>query len=158
MDNDIIKADLDKLSSEDLLTIWDTNDQRKYKREAFPVIREILTERGINVPPQSLYNIVSSAQGNIPLGQEVRKNNESGIAAFFKFKVLISSSLIKITYFIGMLMITIAGYKATVNGNSNSLIGPAILLFGNLLWRILCEISIIFFRIHDSLASIEKKL
>lgn len=155
MSDDTIKIDLGKLSSEELLDIWNSNDQSKYKREAFPVIREILTERGIDVPAQSIYNVVKSAQASVPNGQGVREDNESGIAAFFKFKKLISSSLIQIIYFIGMLIITSIGYSVTVKGNS--LTGPAIFLFGNLLWRIFCESSIVFFRIHDLLVSIDKK-
>lgn len=158
MDKGIIKADLEQLSSEELLTIWKSNDLKKYKRESFPVIQEILTERGIDAPQQSLYNVVDSAQRSVPVGQEVRKNNESGITAFLKFKVLISSSLIQITYLIGMIMITISGYNLTVKETDNSLVGPSILIFGNLFWRIFCEVSIVFFRIHDSLASIDRKL
>ena len=34
-------------------------------------------------------------------------------------------------------------------------IGFAILIFGNLLWRLICEAWILFFRIHESLVSIE---
>lgn len=62
MDKDTIKADLELLSSDDLLSMWNSYDLEKYKREAFPVIREILTERGIDVPQQNLVSFMKSDQ------------------------------------------------------------------------------------------------
>lgn len=154
MSKEQIRIDLELLSSEELLDIWNSNDRRKYKREAFIVIRDILTERGIDIPPENLVNLVKSIQ---PVADEnAQEVSGSGIAAYFKFESLISPSLIRISYLIGMLMITYIGYKIAIN--SQSLTGAAILLFGNLLWRIVCEGLIIFFRIHESLVSIDKKL
>lgn len=155
MDKDTIKIDLEQLSSEELLDIWNAYDLGKYKRETFPVIQEILNERGIDIPPQSLSDVAGGVQGDVQ--GDVQQDNESSIAAYFKFKILISSSLIRIIYFIGMIIITYAGYSVTVRGNLNSIAGISILIFGNLLWRIICEGSIIFFRIHDLLVSIDKK-
>ena len=154
MDKDQIRIDLESLSSDELLDIWNTNDRGKYKEEAFLIVREILIERGVDVPPEKLFNLAKGVQRDFI--EEIKRNNgRSVIAAYFLFEALISTSLIRISYFIGMLIITYAGYSIAVN--YQSLVGAAILVFGNLFWRIICEVSIIFFRIHESLASIDRK-
>jgi hypothetical protein len=156
MSKDQIRIDLDLLSSEELLDIWNSNDHKKYKPEAFSIIKEILTERGVVIPLEKLVNSVNSRSIQSDFDRNSEKVNRSSIAAYFAFEVLISASLIRFTYFIGMILITLLGYNLAVK--SQSTIGAAILVFGNLIWRIVCEASIIFFRIHESLASIDKKL
>ena len=144
----LTKTDIEQLSSEELLDIWNSNDRGRYKREAFVVILEILKERGIDPPQQSLASLVRSVQG--------QDTDNSSITDYFSFKTLISTSLIQVSYLAVMIMITGAGCFIMYKGNA--LIGAAILIFGNLLWRIVCEGSIILFGIHDSLVSIDKKL
>ena len=155
MSKDTIRIDLEKLSSEALLDIWNTDDPSKYKKETFPIVREILVERGIDVPPRFLVNsIIKGKQARV-----LNENKPKNVAAYFSFETLISASLIRIMYFIGMLSITYSSYNITTNSvDYRSATGAALLVFGNLFWRIVCEGLIIFFRIHESLDSINRKL
>ena len=80
--------------------------------------------------------------------------------AFFSFRVLVSRAIIKVLYFIGMLILTLGGIGRllTAYSQEETMVGILILTLGNILWRIICEGWILFFSIHDILASIEKKL
>jgi len=142
MSIDTIRLHFEPLSSEELLEIWAANDRDEYAEETFKAISNILIERGVAVPPQSQFN-------------EVKNDDDVSISGYFNFKMLISSSLIRVIYFAGMVIVTI-GSIFMLEGNA--LGGIAVLIFGNLLWRIICESSIIFFRVHDLLVSIDKKL
>jgi hypothetical protein len=93
--------------------------------------------------------------------------NENLLSDFVSFKNFISSKLIVIVYAIGFAYITIKGLSTIIERRSGFLgigsdfegrllAGLAIIVVGNLAWRILCEAAIIIFRIHDSLAAIEK--
>ena len=76
---------------------------------------------------------------------------------FFGFATMISTTLIKVVYAIGMCLITISGILVIFNNSNNTdqglsvLIGLGIIVVGNLIWRLVCEISILFFRIHEEL-------
>lgn len=48
-----IRNNMDLKDSEELLAIWQTNDRAEWSEEAFEVIREILGERGVDLPPQN---------------------------------------------------------------------------------------------------------
>ena len=82
---------------------------------------------------------------------------------YFSFTEMISTSIIKGLHNIGCLAITLGGIAAVFTGFFGSyrvkfevvMIGFAVLIFGNLLWRLICEAWILFFRIHESLVSIE---
>jgi len=76
---------------------------------------------------------------------------------------MFSSTLIKIIYVLGMLSVTIAGIVMVVGAaryiNYNPLpffIGIAIIILGNLIWRILCEGWILLFSMHEQLVTIAK--
>jgi hypothetical protein len=88
-----------------------------------------------------------------------------GLHDFIAFKKLICTTLIQIVYMIGFAYITISGIIMffpernaflPVDSNGRILLGLAVLVIGNLTWRIFCESLIVLFRIHDSLAAIEK--
>ena len=81
---------------------------------------------------------------------------------YFSFTEMISTPIIKGMHHIGCLVITLGGFAAIFIGlrpdekNGVVMIGFAVLIFGNLLWRLICEAWILFFRIHESLVSIER--
>ena len=88
-------------------------------------------------------------------------NNNGG---FFSFRVMVSRSLIQIIYVIGMIAFSIAGiwnivisFSSKYGSGENLIMGLGLLIFGNLIWRIICEGSILLFNIHDVLVSIERK-
>jgi len=93
---------------------------------------------------------------------------------FFSFHKLVSTSIIKATYIIGLVLMTLWGIgaiglgiaalaqpdnldlKAIVVGQPAGVIvlGAVVIVFGNLLWRLLCEGWILLFSIHELLARI----
>ena len=81
------------------------------------------------------------------------------MSRFLEFKELITTPTIKILYFIGAMAIIVAGlWMVYQGGYINSGIGVAILIFGNLTWRIACEGTIVIFNIHENLVWITHKL
>ena len=82
---------------------------------------------------------------------------------YFSFTDMISTSIIRGMHILGFIGITLGGIGVVFTGFFGErreptevvLIGFAILIFGNLLWRLICEAWILFFRIHESLVSIE---
>jgi len=93
--------------------------------------------------------------------------NENFLSDFVSFKKFISTTLIIIIYAVGFIYITTKGISTIVEnrysflgmGSDSSerlLAGLAIIVVGNLAWRIVCEAAIVIFRIHDSMTAIEK--
>ncbi|PYS94309.1 MAG: hypothetical protein DMF64_01595 [Acidobacteria bacterium] len=97
--------------------------------------------------------------------------------SYFNFDKLISSSLIKLTYTLGMMALTIfgvgiIGYAIYTYANTppalqnlqltitvyQSAIGIGALVLGNLIWRVLCETWILLFSMHDQLIAIRDEL
>jgi hypothetical protein len=82
------------------------------------------------------------------------------IQSFFSFRDMLSQTLVKIVYFIGLLLITLVGVFRYIAGEASGgrEIAVAILLVGNLVWRLICEAAILLFSVHEVLVSIEAKL
>ena len=89
------------------------------------------------------------------------KNNNKPFSwnDFFSFRRMITLQIIQVIYFIVAGLITLGGIITLVSGNSfipgGMLTGLVVLVFGNVLWRIGCELTIIFFRINDTLSDID---
>lgn len=83
---------------------------------------------------------------------------------YFAFRKMITPALIKALYVIGALSISVVGLitfftksgDKTLGINGGPLIGILLLVVGNLVWRVYCELVIIFFSIHERLVGIEK--
>ena len=80
---------------------------------------------------------------------------------YFQFNKMITTLIIRWLYGFGILAIISTGFFLIVKGvgyrgDENFIYGGiAIIIFGNLFWRLLCEGWIIFFKIHESLVYIE---
>ncbi|MFX0203341.1 MAG: DUF4282 domain-containing protein [Candidatus Hodarchaeota archaeon] len=173
MDDMLVEKMLDYMeskSTEELVQIWRQNDRTKYPEEAFEAIRQIFEERGEKIPSQL------PIRKTLPIrrGEEI----ESERGGFFSFRTMISPIAIKIIYVLGMLGLTSGGIVMIVMGldlmgsgaeklnifgsqtpfNKQILIGIALIVLGNLVWRFLCESWILLFRICDILGSIERQL
>lgn len=89
------------------------------------------------------------------------KANKQG--GFFSFHTMVSRTLIQIFYILGALVLNTFAIISIVNAaqghdsGEQILLGLGIILFGNLIWRIICEAWILLFNIHDVLVSIERK-
>ncbi len=92
---------------------------------------------------------------------------------FFSFRKLITPSIIKFVYIIGMIIIIIFGIVVMFSGLPRSsygyyrdtgvtaaqiFIGILIIFVGNFLWRVLCENIIVIFNIHDILNEIAENI
>lgn len=89
---------------------------------------------------------------------------------FLNFKMFITTTFMKIIYVIGAIIITLGSFVLMVGfsvpslyyslslGAGGALAGLALLIFGNLGWRLLCEAIIVVFSIHDRIVSIDSKL
>ena len=82
---------------------------------------------------------------------------------YFSFRKMITLKVIQVVYAIVAVIITLGGIIALFSG-SNSLSGQIpggaftiflFIIFGNLIWRIWCELTIVFFRINSTLNNIE---
>lgn len=96
----------------------------------------------------------------------IEKSNKSkapdGFSDFFSFRKMISTTFIQVIYIIGSAAIIIVGLLRILtalnggDGLEGAGIGLALLIFGNIIWRIFCEVWILFFRIAESISNIEK--
>ena len=81
---------------------------------------------------------------------------------FFGFRKMISTGFIKAVYAVGAAILTFGGLIMILFGSSvdsSSLkIGVLAVTVGNLAWRMICEGVIVFYRIHDTLESINCKI
>ncbi|MFT3949240.1 MAG: DUF4282 domain-containing protein [Agriterribacter sp.] len=88
---------------------------------------------------------------------------------FLSFKTMITLKIIQIMYVVIAVIITIGGLATMFSGGRSGGYGPAsfipggfmggllIIIFGNVLWRVWCELIIVFFRINKSLNNIDDK-
>ena len=103
-----------------------------------------------------------------------QKSNAFNWKDFLSFKTMITLKVIQIMYVVIAVIITIAGLVTMFSGGSNrgdyggyggfgSLMpggffgGLLLIIFGNVVWRIWCELIIGFFRINKSLNNIDDK-
>src|SRR5258705_4701432 len=90
---------------------------------------------------------------------------------YFSFQKLITPRLVKFIYVVGLMVLTAGGIGwaiwAGLGLRSATLptrmgvyyiaIGAGVAIVGNLVWRVLCEIWIVLFNIHNLLGSIERE-
>ena len=91
------------------------------------------------------------------------------MAAYFSFERMITPTFVKLIYFLGFLLVTAAGIglivwsglqlnDATIDralGWRYVALGAAILTAGNIVWRVICELWVVLFGIHDELVAIK---
>ena len=91
---------------------------------------------------------------------------------YFSFERMITTSFVKVVYFLGFIALTAASVAFTVWAGmqlndatiSQSLgwryvaIGVATLIVGNIVWRVFCELWVVLFGIHAELVSVRHAL
>jgi hypothetical protein len=87
---------------------------------------------------------------------------------FINFDYFITKDVISIIYCLGAILITIIGFVIMIGGQvpgaiyndafSAIIAGGAIIILGNLLWRIICEFIAVVFKINNSLISIDDSI
>jgi Domain of unknown function (DUF4282)/Protein of unknown function (DUF2510) len=73
---------------------------------------------------------------------------------FLTFRKLITTQVIQVFFWIGSIALVIAAIAAIANDQAVE--GVLLLVFGGLYFRILCEVLIVVFRMHDTLAGIKR--
>lgn len=131
-------------TDEELLDIWVKNDRDEYTDKTFVVIQHILQERGVDIPPQTEFI------------ETKEENNHMTLGGFFSFKFMISSKLIRIIYILGAIGISLV----SVVSMSGRFFWMGILgiIGGNLVWRLVCETAIVFFRMNEQLGLIHQEV
>jgi Domain of unknown function (DUF4282) len=90
---------------------------------------------------------------------------------YFSFQKLITPRFVKFIYVVGLLAMTASGIGLAIwaglglrsatlptrMGVYYIAIGVGVAIVGNLVWRVLCEIWIVLFNIHNLLGSIERE-
>jgi succinate-acetate transporter protein len=90
-------------------------------------------------------------------------NNSFSWGDYFSFRKMITLQVIQVVYAIVAVIITLGGIIALFSGGSSlSEFLPGgrftvflFIIFGNLLWRMWCELTIVFFRINNTLTNID---
>jgi hypothetical protein len=86
---------------------------------------------------------------------------EDKISDFFNFRIFISTKIIELIYVLGIIALTIfailiASEFISRDEEELTVLTFIIYIIFNLIWRVLCEFTILFFSMHEILASIEK--
>lgn len=84
---------------------------------------------------------------------------------FLSFKKMVTTSLIKWLYILGMIVVSglglfmfVAGSNTLFGGEIFIFTGLVVIIFGNLVWRIMCESWIISFSLHETAVSILEEI
>ena len=94
------------------------------------------------------------------------------MGAYFSFERMITTTFVKVIYFIGFLAITAGGVALAVwagmqlndaridraLGWRYVAAGVGLVVIGNLVWRVFCELWVVLFEIHAELASVRHGL
>jgi hypothetical protein len=71
---------------------------------------------------------------------------------------MITPVIIQIVFWVGVAVIVVASFSLMVADDEATGVGPlagiGLLLFGTLLWRVYCELLILFFRMNETLTDI----
>ena len=82
---------------------------------------------------------------------------ENWLVDFFAFKLFITKPFIRIIYVVGVLGLIFSSFYAMFS-ISQVLWGIMLLVLGNIVWRIICEVEMVVFHIHDLVQSMENEL
>lgn len=90
------------------------------------------------------------------------------MGGYFSFERLITTTFVKAIYFLGFIALTAAGVAlavwagtqlndATITRSSGwryVALGVGLLVLGNIIWRVFCELWVVLFNIHSELVSV----
>lgn len=82
---------------------------------------------------------------------------ENWLVDFFSFRLFITKPFIRIIYVVGVLGLIFSGFYAMFS-IGQVLWGIMLLVLGNIIWRIICEVEMVVFHVHDLLKSMESEL
>jgi len=94
------------------------------------------------------------------------------MGGYFSFERMITTAFVKVVYFLGFIALTAAGIALAVwagmqlndatisrsQGWRYVAFGAALVVVGNIVWRVLCELWVVLFGIHSELVSVRHGL
>lgn len=94
------------------------------------------------------------------------------MGAYFSFERMITTTFVKVLYFLGFIALTAAGVALAVWAGmqlndatiARSLgwryvaTGVALVVIGNIVWRVFCELWVVLFNVHSELVSVRHGL
>ena len=82
------------------------------------------------------------------------------MGSFFSFDRMITPTIIKIVFWIGLVISVLLGLTLLLGGESGAVrvLGLLYLILGPLFVRIYCEVLIVIFKIHETLHSIDESV
>jgi hypothetical protein len=94
------------------------------------------------------------------------------MGAYFSFERMITTTFVKVLYFLGFIAVTTAGVSLAVWAGmqlndatiSRSLgwryvaAGVGLVVVGNIVWRVFCELWVVLFNVHSELVSVRHGL
>ena len=160
-----IRAQFEAKSTEELEQIcYNRKDEHLYTEETLELIREILKVRSNGPSPQPP-RASSPTPPPVQRSQDERLGDKPQKKAndFFSFRTMFTVEWVKASYVFGTIAIVVVGLwmcgEAIADESLDMLyIGLVLLGIGPIVWRLYCEAWIVFFRIHETLVSIDKKL
>lgn len=76
---------------------------------------------------------------------------------FTKFDKMITPTIIKFLFWVGVALSVIAGLAMLFQGGVSSLFGILTIVIGPLFTRLYCELLIVIFKIHENLVAIRQQ-
>ena len=130
------------LSTTQLSEIYQQNNRHIRTNSEFSQISKVLQDRSVS------FELWSTD------AEFLNKGETKG--SFWAFDKLIAIDLIRLLYLLGAL--AIIGFSIyLIKEGLDFLWGGLLLVFGNIIWRVVCEALAIPFKIYERLCSIEKK-
>lgn len=146
-----IRRKMEELPTEELEEIWRERDYSEYTQEAFDAVYDILVGRG-------KIKVRETKTGN-----QQPEYEKHWKASFFSFESMVAPSIMKAIYLLGVIGSFVYAVFVIYQGIKEEEVLMAILAlpaFGiaNIIWRLVFEVAILGFRIHEVLVSIDRKL
>jgi len=77
---------------------------------------------------------------------------------FLNFNKMITPMVIKILFWVGVGFSVLSGLFIMFNGGASVILGLFVMVIGPLLTRVYCELLIVFFKVQESLHSLDHRV
>jgi hypothetical protein len=88
--------------------------------------------------------------------QATKRSFAEDVSDFSSFRTMVAPALIRLLFWVGVVIFVIFGAMRLWSGEWMA--GLGIVFFALIPWRVFCEMTIIFFRIHEDLVEIREEL
>ena len=85
-----------------------------------------------------------------------RVYNQPQKGGFFSFEKMITPSIIKFIFIIGLIIVILFGLMG-ISSSDSPVFSLLITAFSLIMWRVYCELMIVLFKIHENLVQIKNQ-